>query len=322
MLTNVSASDKGLYVCFAAVTSSRSVDSDDSQRDSNTNALDDENDENDNENDNDNDKQNDERNEHEVLLTSTTETNNDTFLKPLVENKKNIKYQIINATTAKTNITTKTQNALTTSMLPMPNITTITNKTSTAKTTPTLSTIISASDSASATATASSITTTTIIITTITNHTSASANINNTTTTSYISSNRSSSSASSNSSLNSNTLTPITATVSTSIMDDIEEQEFQAFQKINLTVRTPPGPVTKLYFKASTILGFLIWRFNKTNSGGYPVRSFTAEFRNVSYATPPFNTSFEHKWSRMDPINIAPNVVSKDFNCFFFVIPF
>ncbi|KAH8287170.1 hypothetical protein KR054_003879, partial [Drosophila jambulina] len=87
-----------------------------------------------------------------------------------------------------------------------------------------------------------------------------------------------------------------------------EEVEYLAYQRTKLTVRTVPGPVTQLYFKASTILGFLIWRFNKTQSGGYPVRSFTAEFRNVSYSTPPANASFEHAWSRMDPINIAPNV--------------
>ncbi|XP_034124211.1 uncharacterized protein LOC117581288 isoform X3 [Drosophila guanche] len=87
-----------------------------------------------------------------------------------------------------------------------------------------------------------------------------------------------------------------------------EELEYQAYQRTKLTVRTVPGPVTQLYFKASTILGFLIWRFNKTQSGGYPVRSFTAEFRNVSYSQPPANASFEHAWSRMDPINIAPNV--------------
>ncbi|KAH8385453.1 hypothetical protein KR093_002226, partial [Drosophila rubida] len=87
-----------------------------------------------------------------------------------------------------------------------------------------------------------------------------------------------------------------------------EELQYQAFQRIRLTVRTTPGPVTQLYFKASTILGFLIWRFNKTQSGGYPVRSFTAEYRNVSYRVPPANASYEHEWSRMDPINIAPNV--------------
>jgi len=89
-----------------------------------------------------------------------------------------------------------------------------------------------------------------------------------------------------------------------------EEVEYLAHQRTKLIVRTVPGPVSQLYFKASTILGFLIWRFNKTQSGGYPVRSFTAEYRNVSYKTPPANASFEHAWSRMDPINIAFNVVS------------
>ncbi|XP_017073766.1 uncharacterized protein LOC108109682 [Drosophila eugracilis] len=87
-----------------------------------------------------------------------------------------------------------------------------------------------------------------------------------------------------------------------------EEVAYQAHQRTELIVRTVPGPVSQLYFKASTILGFLIWRFNKTQSGGYPLRSFTAEYRNVSYKTPPANASFEHAWSRMDPINIAFNV--------------
>lgn len=94
------------------------------------------------------------------------------------------------------------------------------------------------------------------------------------------------------------------------VEEEEEEQKYQAFQRIKLTVRTTPGPVTQLYFKASTILGFLIWRFNKTQSGGYPVRSFTAEYRNISYRSPPANASYEHEWVRMDPINIAPNVVS------------
>jgi len=95
------------------------------------------------------------------------------------------------------------------------------------------------------------------------------------------------------------------------VEDAVEEEvEYRAQQRTRLTVRTVPGPVSQLYFKASTILGFLIWRFNKTQSGGYPVRSFTAEYRNVSYKTPPANASFEHAWSRMDPINIAFNVVS------------
>ncbi|XP_046803018.1 myosin heavy chain kinase D-like [Lucilia cuprina] len=310
VLTNVSASDKGLYVCFAAVTSSQSLEYDD-HNDNNSTSLrehkqqidkDDEVEQNDDENGEDDD----DRNEQVLLTSTTTKINHDndtTFVKPLVENKN----MIIHKTTA-----TTTQNASTTSMLPMPNVT----RTATTTKTPTLS--VSASASASAT----TATTTTIVIKTftnanistlhLTNHTrnpdhNSNNNTNSSSSNSYHSFSNSNSGSNSNSSsdLNFTTFSPITTSTT---IDDIEEQEFQAFQKINLTVRTPPGPVTKLYFKASTILGFLIWRFNKTNSGGYPVRSFTAEFRNVSYVSPPFNSSFEHKWSRMDPINIAPNV--------------
>ncbi|XP_037816990.1 uncharacterized protein LOC119607227 isoform X2 [Lucilia sericata] len=308
VLTNVSASDKGLYVCFAAVTSSQSLEYDD-QNENNSTSLREheqqidkdevEQNDDDDENENGEDDADDDRNE-QVLLTSTTtkinhNDNDTTFVKPLVENK-NI---IIHKTT------TRTQNASTTSMLPMPNVT----RTATTTKTPTLSVSASATASASAT-------TTTIVIKTLTNANFSTLhstnlsripdhnNTNNSSNSYHSFSNSRSSSSNSSSDLNLTTFTPITS----STIDDIEEQEFQAFQKINLTVRTPPGPVTKLYFKASTILGFLIWRFNKTNSGGYPVRSFTAEFRNVSYVSPPFNSSFEHKWSRMDPINIAPNV--------------
>ncbi|XP_037920852.1 uncharacterized protein LOC119657813 isoform X2 [Hermetia illucens] len=82
------------------------------------------------------------------------------------------------------------------------------------------------------------------------------------------------------------------------------ESEYYKSRKVLLIVRTPPGPVNLLWFKASTILGYLIWRFNATtNSGGYPVRSFTAEYRNVS---PIENQTYP--WSRLDPINISPNI--------------
>ncbi|KAM7348852.1 uncharacterized protein ACRADG_008028 isoform 3-T3 [Cochliomyia hominivorax] len=327
VLTNVSASDRGLYVCFAAVTSSsKSWDYDGDQNDNNSSSLDlnDKNEIEQNDDDDEDDEDDDEIKNKQVLLTSTTTTTTNTqkhvndsktkttttttFIKPLIENNKNIKSQ------------TETQNASTTSMLPMPNVTI----TATIATTTPKSTILN--DTASASATKTTTTTTTIIIKSLsTNKTTTTTilghdhpnGINNTylsLSSSNSNSNRSSSSSNSNTISSSSssdknliTLTPLSPNTSSSI-DDIEEQEFQAFQKINLTVRTPPGPVTKLYFKASTILGFLVWRFNKTNSGGYPVRSFTAEFRNVSYVKPPFNSSFEHKWSRMDPINIAPNV--------------
>lgn len=105
----------------------------------------------------------------------------------------------------------------------------------------------------------------------------------------------------------SSTTTPsFESTETTESLAHIEE-EFHAYLRANLSVRTTPGPVSQLYFKASTILGFLIWRFNKSNSGGYPIRSFTSEFRNVSYKDEESRKK-GHEWSRMDPINIAPNV--------------
>lgn len=241
MLTNVTASDKGVYVCFAAVLPSRlgddndfSIQTTESEKLANVMAHDDES--------------------QTTTAISRVETtpSNDSFELSSVH---------INADSNNHNI-----NASTTSMLPMPQI------------------------NASLTATAR--TSTNAILRTSSSNDTSNQNI--------IISDTSNNRSSNNFSLTTTTTTP----------SEVIEQEFRAFQKVNLTVRTPPGPVTQLYFKASTILGFLVWRFNKSDSGGYPVRSFTAEYRNVSYKEPPFNNSFEHQWSRMDPINIAPNVVS------------
>uniref|UniRef100_A0A1B0FQ10 Fibronectin type-III domain-containing protein n=1 Tax=Glossina morsitans morsitans TaxID=37546 RepID=A0A1B0FQ10_GLOMM len=239
VLTNVTASDKGVYVCFAAVLPSRLGDDNDfsiqtreSEKLANVMAHDDES--------------------QTTTAISRIETtpSNDSFELSSVH---------INADSNNHNI-----NASTTSMLPMPQI------------------------NASLTATAR--TSTNAILRTSSSNDTSNQNI--------IISDTSNNRSSNNFSLTTTTTTP----------SEVIEQEFRAFQKVNLTVRTPPGPVTQLYFKASTILGFLVWRFNKSDSGGYPVRSFTAEYRNVSYKEPPFNNSFEHQWSRMDPINIAPNV--------------
>ncbi|XP_055384900.1 uncharacterized protein LOC129614352 [Condylostylus longicornis] len=87
---------------------------------------------------------------------------------------------------------------------------------------------------------------------------------------------------------------------------DLNNNSYTKSLSLNLTVRTTPGPVSQLYFKASTILGFLIWRFNKSNSGGYPLRSFTAEYRYIPDNVTADIDSIE--WIKLDPINIAPNV--------------
>lgn len=308
ILTNVSASDRGVYVCFAAVTPRKSITN--SQHNTNDVLL----------SDNDEDQiVQPKESEDEIVRTNEEGKKNETGIhvedeEPLVENNNE-----------------KPKNASTTSMLPMPNDAISSNvslsSTSASRTAsmPASSSFspATASDSASTaisnkTAPATSDRPRDTITNTTTASSSSSSSSNITSSTSYSSS---SSSSSDNDSLT--TIQQSTTSISlqphadqeeellTAEEDDDVVQEFQAFQKINLTVRTPPGPVSQLYFKASTILGFLVWRFNKTNSGGYPVRSFTAEFRNVSYDTQPYNSSFEHQWSRMDPINIAPNVVSE-----------
>lgn len=88
-------------------------------------------------------------------------------------------------------------------------------------------------------------------------------------------------------------------------------ESFREHERIDLIIKTPPGPVSQLYFKASTILGFLIWRFNRSEDGGYVIKSFTAEYRPIF---PVYDDSSKNdtevEWIRLDPTNIAPNVVS------------
>uniref|UniRef100_A0A1A9W8P3 Fibronectin type-III domain-containing protein n=1 Tax=Glossina brevipalpis TaxID=37001 RepID=A0A1A9W8P3_9MUSC len=244
VLTNVTASDKGVYVCFAAVLPNR-------LRDNNDISI-----------------QTIENEELENVMEHGNESQTTTAISSRVgttSNNDSFELSTVHIITKSNN---HNINASTTSMLPMPQI------------------------NASSTATAS--TSTNAILRTLSSNDTSNQNI--------IIGDTSNNSSSNNFSL------ITTTTTTTTTPSDVIEQEFRAFQKVNLTVRTPPGPVTQLYFKASTILGFLIWRFNKSDSGGYPVRSFTAEYRNVSYRQPPLNNSFEHQWSRMDPINIAPNV--------------
>lgn len=71
-------------------------------------------------------------------------------------------------------------------------------------------------------------------------------------------------------------------------------------------VRSVPGPVSRLTVRISTILGILIWDYKKNDTGGYTLKSFTAEFREHLSG----NETGTNKWERLDPINIAPNVVS------------
>lgn len=75
--------------------------------------------------------------------------------------------------------------------------------------------------------------------------------------------------------------------------------------KIKIVVRTAPGPVSRLSFRISTILGVLMWEFKKNMTGGYPLKSFTAEFRRTAKNNEPLR-----EWERLDPTNIAPNVVT------------
>ena len=91
--------------------------------------------------------------------------------------------------------------------------------------------------------------------------------------------------------------------------NDIEsierEGQFIEALTIKLTVRSVPGPVSRLTVRISTILGVLKWDFPKNHTGGYPLKSFTAEFRKY-----PIDEANATEWERLDPNNIPSNVVS------------
>lgn len=88
------------------------------------------------------------------------------------------------------------------------------------------------------------------------------------------------------------------------IYQNMDDTYVEAMQ-INVVIRTVPGPVSRLSLRISTILGVLMWEFKQNMSGGYPLKSFTAEFRRFAKNNEPLR-----EWERLDPTNIAPNVVS------------
>lgn len=85
----------------------------------------------------------------------------------------------------------------------------------------------------------------------------------------------------------------------------IENDETTNYEALTivLKVRTAPGTMTKLGVSLSTVLGVMMWEFSSNNSGGYPIKSFTAEFRK-------YVEDNETEWQRLDPQNIPSNVVS------------
>lgn len=92
----------------------------------------------------------------------------------------------------------------------------------------------------------------------------------------------------------------------------IENESFLEGLTIVLKVRSTPGPVNKLSVRLSTIVGVLMWEFTSNNSGGYPIKSFTADFRKYCDADE-MNVTLQ-KWHRLDPENIPSNVVRSTFS--------
>lgn len=85
---------------------------------------------------------------------------------------------------------------------------------------------------------------------------------------------------------------------------------------ILIRVRSVPGPVSRLSMRISTIVGVLRWEFNQNVTGGYPLKSFTAEYRKYRDVRFVVNKT-ENVWMTMDPNNIPANVVSLLLEIFF-----
>lgn len=89
--------------------------------------------------------------------------------------------------------------------------------------------------------------------------------------------------------------------------EKVGDSSFLEGLTIVLKVRSVPGPVTLLSVRLSTILGVLMWEYQSNHSGGYPVKSFTAEFR--KYIDIEDSNGTIQQWHRLDPENIPANVV-------------
>lgn len=101
--------------------------------------------------------------------------------------------------------------------------------------------------------------------------------------------------------------------------DEISNEiDFSEALTIILNVRSTPGPLTRLCVRLSTILGVLMWEFSSNNSGVYPIKSFTAEFRELCIDLEQSSVT-EMFWQRLDPQNIPANVVTNTQNSAFIV---
>lgn len=100
---------------------------------------------------------------------------------------------------------------------------------------------------------------------------------------------------------------------SSSSQEKTTENSFLEGLTIVLKVRSVPGPVTKLSVRLSTILGVLMWEYSSNYSGGYPIKSFTADYRKFCSDIDDSTNASLLLWHRLDPQNIPANVVSDTF---------
>lgn len=95
------------------------------------------------------------------------------------------------------------------------------------------------------------------------------------------------------------------------ILDSLEAPEnlstlvIAEVKTIKLRVRTVPEAVSDFTVRPSTIIAVLIWAYPPKSLSFYQVRSFTAEFRKH-----PDGEEDSEIWERLDPLNIASNIVS------------
>lgn len=85
--------------------------------------------------------------------------------------------------------------------------------------------------------------------------------------------------------------------------------------RIEVNVRTVPGPVATFKCRATTIIAVIIWEIWPNRTGGYPLLDFTAEMRRM----PDYGEN-ETEWMLLDPHHIGSNAVSTNFDYIDYVL--
>lgn len=92
----------------------------------------------------------------------------------------------------------------------------------------------------------------------------------------------------------------------TSPQFDSTPDRYVLIRQFNVKVRTPPLAVSNFFVRASTIIAVLVWEVFPNRTGGYAIRDFTSEMRQLRMS----DEEPEERWETIDPRHISPNAVS------------